>query len=109
MTLIIFIAFVARQRLLYTKSRYESRHRSYIMNVINKAMNITNGVHEYQLLSDCTGHIIDIKCTFTRRNSERMAMATDKGVEVEPDCEERPSPPTSLMTTLKNTAKVRLL
>ena len=38
-----------------------------------------------------------------------MAMATDKGAEVKPDCEERPSPLTSLMTILRNTAIVRLL
>ena len=36
-------------------------------------------------------------------------MATDKGADVEPDCEEKPSPLTSLMTTLRNTTKVRLL
>ena len=36
-------------------------------------------------------------------------MATDKGADVEPDCEERPSPLTSLMTALRITTKVSLL
>ena len=40
---------------------------------------------------------------------KRMAMATDKDTDVEPDCEERPSPLTSLMTALRITTKVSLL
>ena len=35
-------------------------------------------------------------------------MVTDKGAEVKPDCEERPSPLTSLMTILRIATKVRL-